>query len=314
MFRLVHLSDTHIPLRDRPRRRALVNKRLTGYLNILRSRGATHQMWALEAIVKDIQAHKAGHIVVTGDLVNMSLPAEYAHAREWLEALGSPKEVTVIPGNHDAYIARDHHHGLWEWRHYMVSDEGPPASQPPLNWPFLRRRGPLALIGVSTAVPTMPFRATGRIGTEQLGGMEAMLRDTEAGETCRVLLIHHPPLPVPARASKRLTDASALADALSRTGAELVLHGHNHTDTLYYEEGPAARIPIVGVPSASAIGNDGRPPAQYNIYEIAREGDSWRINMIARRLDPDTRKVATLYEKRIDAAAPQTARGKSDTM
>ena len=30
------------------------------------------------------------HIAVTGDLVNLSLPAEYAPARAWLDALGSP--------------------------------------------------------------------------------------------------------------------------------------------------------------------------------------------------------------------------------
>lgn len=314
MFRLVHLSDTHIPLRVKPRRRALINKRMTGYLNILRSRGATHQMWALEAIVADIQARKADHIAVTGDLVNVSLPAEYSHAREWLEALGTPDHVTVIPGNHDAYIARDHEHGLWEWRHYMAGDEGPRAEQPPLNWPFLRRRGPLALIGVSTAVPTLPFRATGKIGTDQLGEVEAMLRETDAADTCRVLLIHHPPLPVPAGASKRLTDASALADTLSRTGAELVLHGHNHTDTLYFEQGPRARIPIVGVPSASAIGNDGRPPAQFNIYDIARDGDGWSIGVTARRLDPETREIITLHEKRISPRGDHTARGSSETI
>ena len=36
------------------------------------------------------------------------------------------------------------------------------------GFPFVRRRGPLALIGLSTAVPTPPFMATGRLGEAQL--------------------------------------------------------------------------------------------------------------------------------------------------
>ena len=41
---------------------------------------------------------------MTGDLVNISLPGEYAPALAWLESLGSPHDVTLVPGNHDAYV------------------------------------------------------------------------------------------------------------------------------------------------------------------------------------------------------------------
>ena len=39
-------------------------------------------------------------------------------------------------------------------------------------FPFVRRRGPLALIGVSSAVPTPPLMATGRLGRAQLDALD----------------------------------------------------------------------------------------------------------------------------------------------
>ena len=47
----------------------------------------------------------------------------------------------------------------------------------------MRRRGPLALIGISTGVPTAPFMATGWLGTEQLAGLAAVL-DALKAKTC----------------------------------------------------------------------------------------------------------------------------------
>ena len=65
-------------------------------LNWLRGRRHAHQRPALDLIVADMLAHRPDHIAVTGDLVNLGLPAEYEAAREWLSDLGSPDNVTVI--------------------------------------------------------------------------------------------------------------------------------------------------------------------------------------------------------------------------
>ena len=55
-------------------------------------------------IVADIKASSPDHLAVTGDLVNLALDAEIEMARYWLETLGSPHDVSVVPGNHDAYV------------------------------------------------------------------------------------------------------------------------------------------------------------------------------------------------------------------
>ena len=68
-----------------------------------------------------------------------------------------------MPGNHDVYIRGAARFPQLHWGDYMRGDDGAETA-----FPFLRRRGPLALIGLSSAVPTAPFMATGRLGGEQL--------------------------------------------------------------------------------------------------------------------------------------------------
>src|SRR5256885_904979 len=104
MFTLAHLSDPHIgPMPNAPLRE-LINKRGLGLVNWYRRRHRSHRAKELDAIVADMQAQHPDHIAVTGDLVNISLDAEFARAAEWLKTLGEPRKTTLTPGNHDAYI------------------------------------------------------------------------------------------------------------------------------------------------------------------------------------------------------------------
>src|SRR3954469_10760285 len=102
-FTLAHLSDPHLAPLPEPGWRALVGKRAFGYLNWTRNRQKFYRREALDTLVKDLQAQRPDHIAITGDLVNIALQAEFAPARTWLQSLGTPEHVTVIPGNHDAY-------------------------------------------------------------------------------------------------------------------------------------------------------------------------------------------------------------------
>src|ERR1700688_4832351 len=124
-----------------------------------------------------------------GDLVTLALEAEFAPSLKWLESLGAPDRVTVIPGNHDAYVRVTRHRFAEAWGNYLVSDE---ALDGGAAFPSVRRRGPLALISVSSAVPTPPLMATGWLGRTQLDALERMLAGLSAEQAFRVLLIHHP--------------------------------------------------------------------------------------------------------------------------
>src|SRR5210317_263877 len=119
---LAHLSDPHISCMNAITARDLVGKRLFGYLSWKLHRGARHGDSVLSALHADLAKTKPDHIAVTGDLTHLSLSAEFKKARQWLQSIGSPSKVTVIPGNHDAYVHTDWHKTMAHWTEYMLSD------------------------------------------------------------------------------------------------------------------------------------------------------------------------------------------------
>ena len=276
-FTLAHLSDPHIPPLPWPRPGELVGKRVLGYLNWTRNRRKFHRRDVLDALVSDMRAQTPDHIAVTGDLVNLSLEAEFHPARTWLEGVGPSDQVTVIPGNHDAYVRATQHRFAEVFSPYLIGDD---AADGAATFPSLRRRGPLALISVSSAVPTPLLKATGWLGRIQLDALDRMLLKLAAQPAFRVLLVHHP-LCSDAW-DKRLTDSSELLALLRRHGVELVLHGHDHIHSTIWIDGPAGKIPTIGVPSASAIAHGRHPAAAYNVFSITREGDAWRCEQTVR--------------------------------
>jgi 3',5'-cyclic AMP phosphodiesterase CpdA len=292
-FTLAHLSDPHLPPMPAPRLRDLAGKRALGYLNWQRNRQSVHRREVLDALVSDMQAQSPDQIAVTGDLVNIALEAEFAPARAWLESVGAPDRVTVVPGNHDAYVRATQHRFAQAYGDYLRGDE---ASDGGVAFPILRRRGPLALISTSSAVPTPPLMATGRLGPMQMEALERLLSRLAAEQAFRVLLIHHP-LRSDSRI-KRLTDSADLLALLKRHGVELVLHGHDHVHSTIRIDGPRGTIPVVGVPSASALAHGRYPAAAYNLFSIAREGAAWRCEQTIRGFD-DALQVRQISRTRL---------------
>jgi 3',5'-cyclic AMP phosphodiesterase CpdA len=280
MFVLGHLSDLH--LAAPPRLRELAGKRGLGFINWHRGRKLIHRREVIDALTRDLKASAPDHIAVTGDLVNLSLPAEYARARAWLNGLGPPSDVTVIPGNHDIYVPEAQQGPAKYWGEYMRGDDGADSG----TFPFLRRRGAVALIALCSALPTAPFLATGSLGAQQLNRLAAALEETQ--NLFRVVLIHHPPRSPPSRYLRRLTDGAEFCRVLAANGAELVLHGHDHCHSLIWPDGPHQAIPVVGVPSASARApHGGEDGAGYNLFRIDGEPGGWRCEVISRQRGAD---------------------------
>lgn len=279
-FTLAHLSDPHLPPLPSPRLLELAGKRALGYLNWTRNRHRYHRRDVLDVLISDLAAQVPDHIAVTGDLVNLALDAEFDPAKAWLKSVGPPERVTVVPGNHDAYVRATSHRFAETWGSYLAGDS---ANDDGAIFPSLRRRGPLALIGVSSAVPTPPLMATGWLGRSQMDALERLLAALASEPAFRVLLIHHP-LRSNARA-KRLTDSPELLALLKQHGVELVLHGHDHVHSTIWVEGPKGQIPAIGVPSASARAHGHYPDAAYNLFSIARDGDGWRCQQMVRGIN-----------------------------
>ena len=292
MFTLAHLSDPHVSPLPRPRAAELAGKRVTGFLSWTFRRNAIHGGSVLDSLTADLQETAPDHIVVTGDIINISLPDEYTQAQAWLRSLGPPERVTAIPGNHDAYVPIDWQRSIGLWADYMAgAPPGEGTSERPVHsdddFPFVRMRGPLALVGVSTACPMPPFSAAGRIGERQLGELKRRLAELRRDGLFRVVLIHHPPFDGPDQRRKGLHDGAAFRAVLAEAGAELVLHGHTHRSSLAKLPTPDGFAPVIGVPSASAkYAHDGRGHGQYHLYRVERDGDGWRIDVEVRGVVP----------------------------
>lgn len=282
MFALAHLSDPHLADWSVDRPAALANKRVTGWLSWRLNRHRIHLARVLDLLTADLERQPIDHIAVTGDLVNISLPQEFEGAARWLRGLGPADKVTVIPGNHDAYVRIASDAGIGRWRDYMtdLAWQRTGGAAPVDSFPFVRRVGPLALIGLSSAVPTPPFFASGTLGAAQLAALRDILAQLDAEDAFRVVLIHHPPLYGTGHRRKALTDARQFGEVIRAAGAELILHGHMHMATL----GHFGATPVIGVPSASALPWHHKDAAAYNLYRIRRSDADWRLSVEIRGL------------------------------
>ena len=279
-FTLAHLSDVHLAPLPAAHVLDLCSKRITGYLNWQRKRRFVHDRAVLERIVADLKAQAPDHIAVTGDIANIGLEAEYAAGRAFLDSLGSPETVSFVPGNHDIYVAESIGFAERAWGEFMRGDDGE-------TFTYLKRRGPVAIIGLSTGVPTAPFQATGELGPAQLATLGVLLDRARKKTLFRVVLIHHPPVSLSPH-HKRLTDADAFKGVIAQHGAELILHGHDHRDMLNFIAGPDGEgVPAVGVPSASAAPGADKDNAGYHLYHIDGEPSAWRCEMVVRGMDAD---------------------------
>jgi 3',5'-cyclic AMP phosphodiesterase CpdA len=279
MFTLAHLTDLHLGPLPQMRRRDLASKRLFGYINWQRNRSHKADDQILAALVDDIQAQQPDHIVVTGDLVNLALREEFVAAGNWLKQLGSPDRVTVVPGNHDAYVPGALRHALEVWRDFMTGDDDPGGLT---RFPFVRRRGPVAIIGLTSAVATAPLMATGRIGADQISIFGENLAALDKEGLFRVVLIHHPPIVGSTGWSKRLIGAGLFRAEIARRGAELVLYGHNHRTHVDQLAGKDRDVPVVGGTAASLLPRPDRTGGAYNLFRIEGARGNFTCTMTER--------------------------------
>ncbi len=294
MFRLAQVSDPHFQSLRNLKLRDFFGKRLLGGFNLLVRRRRKHRMSLLQAMADDLRQRHFDHLAVTGDLCNIALVSEWEAALQWLGELGIPSEkVTVIPGNHDAYVPEVFRDGTFErlFAGYQTAElrDGNEV------YPFVRFRDDVALVCASTAVPTGDVGAWGRMGEAQMQRLETLLTSPEVKSRRRVVLIHHPPLVNRAGEDRNLRDRVALQAMFARTGADLILHGHDHRDFFNDLAGPGGtRIPVVGAGSASYDGPMSRR-SRYHIFEI----DAKAISVVTLAHDRQTNKFVELGRRTV---------------
>jgi len=275
-MKIAHLSDPHLlDLTGVSPWQLYGNKRLTGMVNLRLKREHKHKAHIVEAMLDDIRAQGVDHVVVTGDLTNLALEPEFVRARTALDRLGMrAQDITVIPGNHDRYTrgstvgARFEHH----FAPYIACDLNLPRQG---AFPFVRLRGPVAFVGLSTAVPRLPLVSSGRVGAVQLDALRRALAHPEVQARTPVVLTHHPlvnPDALVPRTLRGLSDAAALRGALDHLPRVLALHGHLHHRGREALRTTGGALHLLGATSASMLHGDASRMAGYNLYSLDPDG------------------------------------------
>lgn len=268
-MRIVHISDPHLSTLADIDLRTLHGKRLLGYQSWYRRRRHQHRKDVLDELTQAVTDESPDLVIVTGDLVHIGLASELIEARAWLERLGGPDTVLLVPGNHDCYQPDS-----WAWvKHHLhpYLDIGESAASPSDPFPVLRCIGDISVIGACSALPQPWWSAAGTLGDHQRERLLDMLRS--AANTLRFVAMHHPPLVGMAVRRKALTDAVQLQSILDETRPEIVLHGHLHRNRAT----STSMGRIICTAPASSVRRDA--PASYRVFEISPAHAGWRISM-----------------------------------
>ncbi|MFT7622871.1 MAG: 3',5'-cyclic AMP phosphodiesterase CpdA [Myxococcota bacterium] len=268
-MRIAQLSDLHILDLESVRLTDFFSKRLTGGINLLTRRRNAHPLELAERLIEDVSKQAPDHVVVTGDVTNLSLPGEFQRASRLLRALGGFPRLTVIPGNHDVYTAGAERQQRFEayFGELLFGEEFRPGEH---VYPAIKDVGDAVIVGLSSAIKTKPFYATGRIGEEQLGRVVEALSAPEMKDRFKVVLLHHNLHTRGARADahKGLLDRAVVLEKLQTLGVDLVLHGHTHRAHRFAVTRDDHTMLVIGSGSSTQNTDDPDMSARYNIYTI----------------------------------------------
>jgi 3',5'-cyclic AMP phosphodiesterase CpdA len=294
-LRFAHISDIHLPISRPPRIGEILNKRALGYLSWRTKRRYWHRPEVAEALIDDLKAQGATWVLLSGDLVNIALPAEFDDARAWLLRMFTGLTVAFAPGNHDAYVRASWTATIGKLSAMMAGvREGSPVARPPADFddfPFVAAPAGLsdvAVVVANSSPPTAPGLASGALGAAQIERIESELGRLGRAGRFRILMLHHPVEEGVLPPRKSLRDSDALRAAIRRAGVELVLHGHAHLPHFGAVATPAGEAPVCGAGSGShALAHGRYRLGRCNLFELERRGAGWELRLDVREYAPD---------------------------
>jgi 3',5'-cyclic AMP phosphodiesterase CpdA len=267
------------------------NLRILGLLNILFLRGPERfSVQVLAKAIEDMHEMRIDHLILAGDITNLSLESEFATASKVVSVFGPPSTITAVPGNHDVYNRGELKRKLFQkyFGAYAVSDI-PVDSPRGDGFPILQKRGNVALIGLNTA---LPGSARGMVGRRQWHAAEEMMERASHilnSVHLKVLVLHHPAqnpvvrgLPWIREIGHDLKDWKSVAQFCRKYSIDLVVHGHNHIPYQGLLDGSPHTL-VCESGSGTLMTEQEDRVARYTVFELSEQGELERC--FARVLD-----------------------------
>lgn len=246
-FILMHISDLHFHRLPR-HPSAYLSKRALGAMNLLLRRGREFPLERARVLVKGLEKASWNHLVISGDLTQLGTHAEFALAREVLAPLlaRGAEKVTVIPGNHDKYVAEREGTSAFE-EHF--GEFCPAAPAPPRHL-----AGDWWLAAWDSAQPAPWNSAEGRVTEETLLATETWLAGRPPGS--RLIVANHYPVFFPSghahAPAHGLVNQETVRAWLLNHPVRLYLHGHVHQNWVLTVEGSHGPITVVNSAASTA--------------------------------------------------------------
>lgn len=198
-MRLIHLSDLHF--------------------------GRRVSREKLLSLAHDISFESPHLIALTGDITDGGRLPQFRWARDFLTSLGVP--LVCVPGNREVCMS-----AVWEWmlpRFAMTRYSEFFGARDRIL--YRDEKSDVVLFGLNSvhSFPSWP----GKIARESRYWLK---EKAESFPDCtKVLLVHHPVLPVVRSSSfwaHTLSDAGELLNICTQTGIALILQGHKHRSSV----------------------------------------------------------------------------------
>ncbi|MDH5750882.1 MAG: metallophosphoesterase [Deltaproteobacteria bacterium] len=272
-FILLHISDLHLhrlPLNPLK----YLSKRVLGMSNLVLRRAREFPLQRAKSLVEQISASHWDHLLITGDLTQLGFPEEFRLAREVLAPLleRGPEKVTVLPGNHDRYVAEATPGGAFT----RFFGEFAPVEGPAGGILTRHLAGPWHLAGWDSAAPAPWFYASGTVLEQALEATRDWLERLPPGS--RAMVANHYPVVFPAPHAYKprhdLINNSRLEDWLQEAPVSLYLHGHIHHNwrvILPRPLNPLGDLVIVNSAASTRLPRPGEVSSYHRI--VLREAD-----------------------------------------
>ena len=225
---IIHISDLHF--HKYPKKfYEWKSKRFLGVANTFFRRARQFPLYRAKKLVKQISKMKWDHLVISGDLTQLSLESEFSLARETFDPLlKNNTRVTIIPGNHDRYVSETFSDDLFK-KYFGVFFGKEEVHSLEINSDWV-------IIGWDSVHPNDLFTASGTVRRSTIIETEKIIRSFSKNK--KFIIVNHYPLTFPINwkfdHSHELYNLLPVQKWILRfPQIRLYLHGHIHKNWVH---------------------------------------------------------------------------------